>query len=331
MAAWWRELADLRPRRLWISHLLLHRVEALARVVRTGPIEPLSRALLRYLSLKDPLPPAALAGRLGMNPQALARWLAELAGAGLAAETPGGWVATEAGREARERGQVCATAAERRSFTFLDRAEEGLPPLFLALPAVGEPAAGPEHPLDMAVLEEHVLRPADWKARHHFPADVAGVLLPTDDGADWRRVVLDRPGQLPAVLAEVGGETAEGTHLVGFAVGVPGWALRREPLLFDFAEGWQREFPHLAAGLPAEAWRQAWQTWCQPRGLPRAEVEACRAELAGHLLRVAAPPRLVERLRAAHSDAVKGEAWLLAGAGRTRAAALIELREVPAP
>jgi hypothetical protein len=34
---------------------------------------------------------------------------------------------------------------------------------------------------------------------------------------------------------------------------------------------------------------------------------------------------LIERLRAARSDAVKHEAWLLAGDGRTRLAAQLEL------
>jgi hypothetical protein len=36
----------------------------------------------------------------------------------------------------------------------------------------------------------------------------------------------------------------------------------------------------------------------------------------------------VERLRAARSDAVKGEAWLLAGTGSVRTAALVELHEM---
>jgi len=40
---------------------------------------------------------------------------------------------------------------------------------------------------------------------------------------------------------------------------------------------------------------------------------------------VRAPHRLIERLRAARSDAIKQEAWLLAGAGRTRTAAQLEL------
>jgi hypothetical protein len=48
-------------------------------------------------------------------------------------------------------------------------------------------------------------------------------------------------------------------------------------------------------------------------------------ERIDHRLLVYAPPRLIDRLRAARSDAVKQEAWLLAGEGRTRTAAQIEL------
>ncbi len=40
-------------------------------------------------------------------------------------------------------------------------------------------------------------------------------------------------------------------------------------------------------------------------------------------------PRLVERLRAARSDAVKHEAWLLTPAGRIREAAQVELVTTP--
>jgi hypothetical protein len=54
-------------------------------------------------------------------------------------------------------------------------------------------------------------------------------------------------------------------------------------------------------------------------------VEACRLERVDHRLLVHAPPRLIERLRAARSDAMKQEAWLLAGVGRIRSAAQIDL------
>ena len=49
--------------------------------------------------------------------------------------------------------------------------------------------------------------------------------------------------------------------------------------------------------------------------------------MEGIHLRVAPPARLLERLRAARSDALKGEAWLLAGEGPVRRAAVVELVE----
>jgi len=80
--------------------------------------------------------------------------------------------------------------------------------------------------------------------------------------------------------------------------------------------------------LSLDHWRHAWRAWCHPRGLPVAEVDACILERQGCRLRVTAVPRLIERLRTARSDVFKGEAWLLAGTGRLRAAAQVELVEM---
>ena len=76
---------------------------------------------------------------------------------------------------------------------------------------------------------------------------------------------------------------------------------------------------------PLAAWHAAWSGWCQRRSLPTVEVEACILDHQANLVRVRAPARLLDRLRAARSDALKGEAWLLAGTGRARMAARIEL------
>ena len=102
------------------------------------------------------------------------------------------------------------------------------------------------------------------------------------------------------------------------------WVLEPEPLL-ALAEGWEEALPDLAVEPSPQMWRQAWQTWSQPRSLASADVAACRLERVDHRLLVHAPLRLIDRLRAARSDAIKQEAWLLAGEGRTRTAAQIEL------
>jgi hypothetical protein len=47
----------------------------------------------------------------------------------------------------------------------------------------------------------------------------------------------------------------------------------------------------------------------------------------GHKLSVTVPRRFLERLRVQRSDALKGEAWLLAGSTHVHAAALLEIRQ----
>src|SRR5262249_37650842 len=140
---------------------------------------------------------------------------------------------------------------------------------------------------------------------------------------NWQRVVLDSLETLALVLIRTATSAGEPVVL-GFGVRSEGWALEPEPIL-TLAEGREEVLPDLAEELPPAAWRQAWQVWCQPRSLPPADVEACRLERVDHRLLVHAPSRLIDRLRAARSDAVKQEAWLLAGDGRTRPAALIDL------
>ena len=71
--------------------------------------------------------------------------------------------------------------------------------------------------------------------------------------------------------------------------------------------------------------RALFPPWCRPRDLPASDVAACQLERRDHRLLITAPARLVERLRAARSDVFKGESWVLAGQGRLRPAALLEL------
>jgi hypothetical protein len=320
---WWRELAGLRPLRLWLGHLALHHVEALVATSRPHPLDPLSAALLRLANCAGP--PADLPARLGLDPALLGGIMRLLADEGLL--EPAGRSLTPAGRQVLAAGTV--PAAVRRSFWFLDRSESGLPPHLLPL---HDTEAAPLMPdagwhFDPAVLAECAGRPPQWKARFGFPADAESVLLP-GDAADWRRVVLDRPGQLAALLLEVpGADGGSPTGLTAFAVQATTWTLVRDGPVLELDQQWREVFPDLAAAPAADVWRQAWRTWCQPRSVPPADAEACVLEPAGDVLRVRAPRRLVDRLKAARSDAVKGEAWLLAGTGRVRALARIELHQ----
>jgi hypothetical protein len=72
-------------------------------------------------------------------------------------------------------------------------------------------------------------------------------------------------------------------------------------------------------------WLEGWRSWCRQRHLPGNEVASCEVKYRAPRLEVQAPERLVQRLRAAKSDLLKGEAWLLVGDGYMRTAALLTL------
>jgi hypothetical protein len=328
LLGWWHDLAAVSPRRLWLAHLLVHRVEALVRVTHSRPLDRLQQGLLALLPSAATRSPNSGPHAPGLDPQVRTRLLHELAAEGLARVTEGSWHCTETGRQALAGGAFVARSLERRVFSFVDNAPCGRPPHFLPLGStvLGPAPTGENWRFDPALLQACVEQAPDWKARHRFPAEVEAVLAapPGMIPSDWRQVMVDRPEQALLVLvlasAESGGET-----LLGFTVRSEGWTLSPQAPVLALTEGWREGFPDLAEEPAEDAWRQAWLAWCQPRSLPPAEVEACKLERIDHRLRVQAPNRLVERLKAARSDALKGEAWLLAGTGRCRAAALVEI------
>jgi|GEM_PF-2024625 len=355
LLGWWRELAHRRPQQLRFSHLLIHRVEALVRVRKFHPLDRWQRALLHLAGTRVPCSGELLGSLtdLQMDPQLLGQFVRELTGSGLLYQNGAGlWQITPAGCHALQTGAMSTIIEERRMFTFVDNSALGRPPHFLPLsgehPRSGRRPRSGEHlppeqrqsqradalcsedrPFEIASLEACLRQTLEWKKRFRFPTDVEALLLPqfhagaasvgsVDWGANWRRVLLDVVEQRPFVFIQTA------SRLLGFAVHPEDWTLGSEPLL-TLADGWEEALPDLAAEPSPPMWRQAWQSWAQPRSLPSTEVEACQLERVDHRLLVHAPPRLIDRLRAARSDAVKQEAWLLAGEGRTRTAAQIEL------
>jgi hypothetical protein len=326
LLGWWRQLAGRQPRQLWFSRLLLHRLEALVEVKRFQPLDALQRALLRHAASTQPFTD------LHLDPQVLTQLLRELAGWRLLEPINNvGWSVTDAGRQALESGTWPRHTEERRSFYFVDNTPIQRPPHYLFLPNPGQTAPAPAEAncsFDPAVLQECLQQTAEWKTRHRFPPEVTAVLLPAAQGTpaeNCRRVLLDRLEQLAVALIDI---SANGrSELLGFPVRLDGWVLATEPVLV-LGEGWPEVFPDLVEEPPTAAWQQAWRTWCQPRSLPPLEVDACRLERCDHRLRVLAPQRLIDRLRAARSDAIKQETWLLAGTGRTRTAAQVELHSL---
>src|SRR5438034_1326288 len=100
LAGWWPSLDRLRPRSLWLYHLLLHRVEAPVAVAPPAAQERLARLLLDLLAAPASSPGRAtttrLAAQLHLDPQLLWRLLVELEKTGLVRSGSGeqGWAPT---------------------------------------------------------------------------------------------------------------------------------------------------------------------------------------------------------------------------------------------
>jgi hypothetical protein len=318
LPGWWRELGEHSPRRFWFAHLVLHRVEALVEVVSPTPLSALARGLLGVLShAGSPSHVATVAAALSLDQEMTAALAGSLVREGLIEPTPNGQLGalTDAGKAAVA-GARPPSREERRTFCFADTR----PPVYLPLTAATPLPPPSGWRFDLSVLEACLARPADWKERHGFPTDV--VRLAWQRGAvderTWHMVPLDRPEQALLLLVETGRD-----ELLGLTIRPDTWALVREPAL-------RLPFDHeliaaLAGEVRGDEWRAAWQAWCQQRSFPAGDVDACKVEQAGHKLLVKPPPRLLERLRQARSEALRGEAWLLAGSGRARPAALVEL------
>jgi hypothetical protein len=342
LAGWWRQLAPCRPRALWAGHFLLHRVEALLEVARRAELDRFSRLVVQLLGSAPAQTVPDLDARLHLGPQVLGQVLRQLQGAGLAEPSGGGWEATDLARQVAEHGTYTRVRHERRVFHFLDRPGAPAPPLLpLRLP-VESPSPPPERwSFDPAWLDGCFRQPDEWKRQHGFPVEARRVLgLEAENGdagampaaeavPTWQRVIVDRPEHLFAVCC-LAVEEGKGERLLGFAARPEGWVLEAAQPAFTLQADWRDMFPEAAEDLPADAWRQAWRAWCQPRAVPAGDVEACALERHEYRLRVTAPKRLVERLRAARSDALKGEAWVLAGTGKVRGMALLELFEAGA-
>lgn len=341
LAGWWRQLAATAPEGLWVGHFLLHRVEALVRLAIRHRPDPFALTLLRAVELTSPATVATLDACLHLGPAVLRRLLLELQSDGLLRAGPDdGWTLTDRGCEAADRGEFSLPARERRVFHFIEpwdpaatRTEQS--PQFVAI----ERPVGTALPeligwdFDPILLTEALSRPPEWKQRHGFPLEVEEVLTENvaNDSQAWQRVILDQREHLVAVFALVRATAADAgaseTQVLGFSARPEGWTLDASQASFILRAGWNEVFPNLVLEPPLEAWKQAWKAWCQPRSLPPRDVEACQLERDKHCLRIVAPRSLVDRLRAARSDAFKGEAWLLAGTGSLRTAALIELHE----
>jgi hypothetical protein len=325
LAGWWPHLNRLRPRCLWLAHLYLHRIEAPVGVCRPPALDSVARLLLEALARAgDNVPLGRLLGVLHLDVQILGRLLAELSAAGLARSNDA-WSVTETGRQALA-GRHEPVVRERRTFYFAEGppTQRGLRFLPLDRPPTSPAPQTADWHFDAGLLRACVEQSAEWKQRHGFPTEVRAAPEPAEA---WQQVIIDRPEQL-LVLFVLSGEGQEQKSLLGLAVQVPGWQLQTDMPVLALGAAWREVLPELAEDPGPERWREAWRGWCQPRGLPTGEVEACILERRGVALVVRAPRPLAERLRTGRSEILKGETWLLAGDERMRCAAVVELAEL---
>jgi hypothetical protein len=335
LAGWWRQLTSYQPRTLAVGHLLLHRIEALVRLQRRLPVDPLARLVLGTLSREPPPTLLQIQAMLPMEQPLLRQILHSLETAGLAqCNGTGLYRLTEPGRQAQQHGAFPQSAQERRAFYFLESERPERPPRFVHLtaPATTPWPAQENWKFDTACLTQCLQQPVEWKRRHAFPSEVAEVLMPGPGNAvdpalaTWQRVILDQPECLLAVMVQAA-RTAGGNRVLGFAVQPKGWDLNAGAPTFDVPFVLAELFANHEAEPPLERWLQAWQVWGQHNNLTTAELETSTVERRDHRLRVITSRAVVDRLRSTKSEALRGEAWVLAGGERVRVAAQLEIVE----
>jgi len=329
LAGWWRHLAPLHPRALWVACLSLHRVEALARLNRTVRPDRFARLVLEALALRAAASLDDLEAHLHLGRLIVRHVLQQLQADGLAQlDEAGCWRLSARGEHARRHGEYHDAVQERRAFYFLDSGRADRPPEFVNLNPAGavlEPVAE-NRPFDIGVLAHCLGQAPEWKRRHGFPLEIEEILPPnlsTEDQAapEWQRVILVRPEHLFAALVRTRSEHRE-ERIVGFAIQSKGWQLSTAPTL-ELDPVNSSLAPEFKSDLSPETWRHAWNSWGQAHGLTAAEMGACHLERRDHRLVVSAARGLVERLRASRGE--KGEAWILAGEGAIRPAALLDM------
>jgi len=355
LAGWCRQLLARSPSGLWVGTVLVRRIEVLAKVTRTRPVEPLLRWILAALDLERTSPShpdrlssasrpgpavqlADLESSLGLDPTLLRPLVGSLERDGQVVasnrdDATSAWALTLLGATTLAQGELCQTVYERRSFSFLERSAPPRRARFTSL--LGEdcvtPLASPSiacepAPFDPSVLDTCIEESPAWKQRHGFPQDVVAIvpLEGSDSGPlpapeFWQRVPVDRSGQMLVVLSR------EAEAVRAFAVRPHDGVLQTAGPCFSLANGdWESTYPELESDPPTEAWQKAWMEWGQGRGLPAAELGACPLERAGICVRAQVGKRLMDRLRSIRSDGWKSESWLAAGAGLLRACARLE-------
>jgi hypothetical protein len=336
LAGWWRHLAPYKPSSIWIAHLVLHRVEAPVIAQQPSPVDSLGLFVLKAVAVTPGATASTIAELLDLPAGFVRQVLNNLAADHLVYENPdSSWAATASGAEAIEHGIYTRAEFQRRPFYFVET-EQAAPPQYLHLlnhPAMTDWHAHDAWRFDVNVLHNCLAEPVQWKTQRRFPDDVLRVaaLVCAETSrpaarADWQSIILDQPRHLLALLMTVG-QHSNAQELLGFAIQQESLALKHDTPAFQLSAPWQQVFPALAQDPSLDQWRQAWHDWCRPRGLLLPEGENCPLERRGFKLRATLSNHLISKLRDIHSEVLHGDTWLLAGSGRTRAAATVQIVE----
>jgi hypothetical protein len=357
LAAWWRQLAPLEPQALRVGLLLLHHVEALTRTSQHFKPDPFSFIMLRALELEarsrylpsQELPNnhahehsaeaqlSRLENQLRLGRQLLTQVLWGLKRQGLVEAGPAGkWILAAPGRQALEEGYSLQIGFRRQPFYFAEQESTStgqriLPFLSLRPGCAVTWPAGDDWNFDIKVLQSCLNQSSQWKQTRGFPLDVTSICGPEDVTAlpghpvapPWQHVLVDRAECLAVVVARVGGEGQ--TRLVGFSFQSAGWTLQSAEPAFVLPQGAADDLPDFRQEPRPADWRLAWRQWCQQRGVPAADADACRLEPAGVRLMAQPGPTLLQRLESSRGKILPAEAWLLVGTGRLRTAVFIEI------
>ncbi len=323
LVGWWRQLAPHKPRGLWVGYVYVHRIEAPVEVLRSQPLDPL---VLLTLQALDVVPANEIARWLGMPAPVLAGILQTIQRIGLIESSAGDCVTiTALGRTALADRSVPVRSVERQSFTFVERLDNAgrrsAPPIYFPLAECARAnwVVDEMHRFDASMLQSCIHQPREWKDVCGFPHGVERLRC---DGVEneWKQVIIDRPERVMLTLM-----TTE-SELIVFGVKVDGWLLNDRTPVLRLPLAALKIAPDLLREPSNADWRDAWRIWCKQRNLPANEVEASTIAFVGPRVEIQAPPRLVQRLQAANSDLLKGEAWLIVGDGFIHAVAPMILK-----
>lgn len=167
-------------------------------------------------------------------------------------------------------------------------------------------------PFAVPVKSGASVRPHGWAwLRDRLGPDVGELLAP----GDWRAVPLERDDPLTVVLALDGGTVAV------YPTASADAGLPADPTARVEGDAARVAFPELFAAPSDGEPAAAWGAWAASRAVPADDVPSTRVTLDGLRLRLEAPPRLADWLRANRADAFTGGTWVWVGGGAVRRAA----------